>query len=152
MNKNYDHILPWVKGILSKENPSGQVIAYNFGLTEKLKCYSIYLIGSKSYDENNDDWACNESFVPREREINLLYSKKTKWSEVLDETVKNIQRLLKEDFIKDSFLESAKAITVGFDDGDLIKIKSEITDVKESETIVVEPPKSGKSSLKLKRD
>ena len=44
--------------------PDSEIVALNFGIFQTKKSYSIYLIGSKSYDPNDDDWACNEDFVP----------------------------------------------------------------------------------------
>ena len=43
------------------------IVAFNFGLFETENGYGIYLIGSKSYDEQDDDWACDIDFEPEDK-------------------------------------------------------------------------------------
>jgi len=106
-----------------KKKPSESIVAYNIGLFESEDGYMAYLIGSQEYDESNDDWACNEDFVPRKKYFNLPNSKDKKWEIILEEVKVFMKEFMKSDSAKESFFSYATAITVGFDEGDLIKVK-----------------------------
>ena len=58
--------------IAEYETLPNDIIALNFNLWEAVEengqsCYTLELTGSKQYDVENDDWACEEDFDPRER-------------------------------------------------------------------------------------
>ncbi len=38
------------------------LVPYNFGIFESPEEYGVYLAGSDSYDENDDDWACKTPY------------------------------------------------------------------------------------------
>lgn len=85
-------------------------------------CYTLELTGSKQYDAENDDWACEEDFDPRERNCDALQlSSEIPWEEVLNGLVEVLKELKKE--LKVISLFQVKHITVGFAEGDLIVIK-----------------------------
>jgi len=87
----------WLEEVCASEKPGSDIVAYNFGLFEGENGYMAYLIGSTEYDEEDPDRACNEDFVPKRK----YFSAPERQA---------------------SFLSTAQAITVGFDDGDLVKV------------------------------
>jgi hypothetical protein len=112
-------IKDWILRINDEEILPENIKALNFGIFEP---YGIELIGSSTYDEEDDDWACEEDFVPEERVCNELnISGEYDWETVLNE----IQLILKEliDELKDLPLLNVIHITTGFSDGDLVVVK-----------------------------
>lgn len=112
-------IKEWILRINNEEVLPDDIEALNFGLFEP---YAIELVGALTYDAEDDDWACEEDFIPNERqcpELNIDYE--YDWETVLSE----IQIILKElvDELKDLPLLNVKHITTGFCDGDLIVVK-----------------------------
>ena len=61
----------WIDNVNLTENPPSDIIAYWFGLLETTVGYEIYLIGSKQYDKNDDDWACFNDFEPKEKYLEI---------------------------------------------------------------------------------
>lgn len=122
---NFMTLQEWLFRICVTEKPEKSIIAYNFGLFETENGYTIYLTGSKEYDKNDSDWATNNDFEPSITNYPLPSSeyKSLKWEQVLDKIKSQIKDFTKTDKFKNSFFAKAKAITTGFDDGDLIKIK-----------------------------
>jgi hypothetical protein len=57
--------------VISAEAPPSSVVAFNIGLVETFAGYSAYLAGADRYDPDDDDWACDEAFTPRERYVRL---------------------------------------------------------------------------------
>ncbi|HEX6429818.1 MAG TPA: hypothetical protein VF008_19125 [Niastella sp.] len=115
----------WLTQICTTEKPEASIIAYNFGLLETGNGYTVYLIGSKLYDKEDTDWATEEDFVPALRYYALSPSdfKQLQFDVVQNKVKKMIKDFMKTDTYKKSFFAKAKAITIGFDDGDLEKIK-----------------------------
>lgn len=67
----------WLLFIAEYETLPNDIIALNFNLWEAVEengqsCYTLELTGSKQYDAENDDWACEEDFDPRERNCDAL--------------------------------------------------------------------------------
>ncbi|SFB11295.1 hypothetical protein [Clostridium frigidicarnis] len=112
-------IKEWILIIDQKEILPEKISALNFGLYEQ---YGIYLIGSKEYDPENEDWACNEDFVPSDRycgELNIEYD--LPWEVVQVEMYEILKELLIE--LKSLNLFKVRHITMGFDDGELLVLK-----------------------------
>ena len=97
------------------------VKAINIGLMQTQKGYSAYLIGSNEYDPENDDWACNEDYVPTDKYLELPLSKSLDWDVLQERVVKIIINLIQSK--NDSILNYVENVTVGFDNGELIKVK-----------------------------
>lgn len=112
-------IKEWIISINQEEKLPEGINALNFGLFEP---YGVELIGAKRYDPNDDDWACEEDFVPKQRECpGIEVSKDIDWEDFLNIIVRILKELivdLKElDFLK------IEHITTGFCDGDLVAIR-----------------------------
>jgi len=121
----------WIDGIIEKEHPDSDIIAYNIGIFESTKGYQLYFAGFKKFDANNDDWAVGiGDFCPINNYLSIKTSdfKSKKWEDIQNVTVDLIKNYMLTDSYKNSFLANAVAITTGFDDGELVKIKNkEIT-------------------------
>jgi hypothetical protein len=115
----------WLTQICTTEKPYKLIIAYNFGLFETSNGYTVYLIGSKTYDAEETDWATEADFVPTLKYYELPASdfKQLQFDKAQDKVKQMIKDFMKTDTYKKSFFIKAKAITIGFDDGDLEKIK-----------------------------
>ncbi|MFK7813122.1 MAG: hypothetical protein AB8B59_11545 [Maribacter sp.] len=116
----------WLEQINQEENPKTDIIAFYFGLFEKPNGFSMYLIGSKEYYDDDDDWACNNDFEPENKymEFPTEFSEGKGWEEILNAAKKLIKDYTESDNFLNSIFKNAKAIVTGFDDGDLILIKS----------------------------
>ena len=125
MNSEFDKenvksiVKEWILKINENEEIEEDIIAINFGIFEP---YGIELIGSKEYDSEDDDWACEGDFVPIERtcaELNI--DSEIEWEEVLDNMVEILTELADE--LNDIDLLKVQHITTGFCDGDLVVIR-----------------------------
>jgi hypothetical protein len=65
--KTADVISAWLGRVCAVERPPASVVAYNVGIFETKKGFTAYLIGADRYDEADGDWACRESFSPKDR-------------------------------------------------------------------------------------
>lgn len=113
----------WLSGIISREKPTNEIIAYNIGLFQTAHGYTAYLCGAKKYSAEDDDWATEEAFTPKERYFPFPpeLAKGMIWKQAEKVTIDAVRAFLAEN--PNSFLAKAKAVTVGFDDGDLVRIK-----------------------------
>lgn len=117
--------IQWISKLNRTEKVDTDIIAFNFGLFETTDGYSIYLIGSKNYDPADDDWATNIDFEPKDKYLHLdtdLVIDKD-WQEILKLSFDLIKKYVNSDDFKNSIFKNATAITTGFDDGDLQRIK-----------------------------
>jgi hypothetical protein len=114
----YENFSKWLDSHL-KQLPS-DVVAVNFNLYEGLnQTYDIQLIGTDTFDEEDDDWACEEIFsteedlfcIPRTEDIE-------DWEDGLSFITKMIQNYL-ENGKYVNVLRELHAVGVGFVDGDI---------------------------------
>jgi len=130
----------WIKHILVKENIPDSISALNFGFffSTTPDQYMVYCTGSKQYDKDNDDWACDEDFTPSKKYFDPGKSfSSIDWRTYLTkmgELIKNV--IYKNESLVPS---SIKVITCGFDDGDLFVVWSRGRD--KSEIARIEAPK-----------
>lgn len=124
-NPSFKSLNDWITNICLTENPDKKIIAYNFGLFETEEGYTIYLMGSETYNKQNDDWATSTDFSPQYDTylLPLKEYKNIEWDKTLKKITKELKLFTTTSIFKKSFLAKAKAITVGFDDGDLTLIK-----------------------------
>jgi hypothetical protein len=118
-------LINWLNNIQKIDGiPPKEVIAFNFGIYESETGYKIYLVGSFEYDENDDDWACIEMPTKSHRYFDLPKELQSKaWDEILTACANSLIELEKEGKLKIDLFKNAIAITAGFDDGELIKIR-----------------------------
>ena len=113
----------WINDSLSKKLPE-DIEGFSFNLIENSGDFSVELVGTSSFDEDDQDWACDEIFEPNRRAISIpeKYSE-LQWESCLD----NMQTLLI-NYIKSNekgalVLQRAQGIGIGFVDGDLVVVK-----------------------------
>lgn len=120
-----EEIIKWLEVIEQNDGtPPEEVIAFNFGLFESNQGWMMYLVGGFEYSEDDDDWACIELPKDDYRYYRLPDKLQTKsWEEILKLTVFTLKELEKEGLLNKTLLKKAKAITTGFDEGELSKIR-----------------------------
>jgi hypothetical protein len=75
------------------------------------------------YDDDDGDWATDEVFTPEERYFAFPVEFKHKsWEQIQELVTEGARAFLSSPKGKASFLAAAQAVSVGFDDGDLVKI------------------------------
>lgn len=99
--------------------------AINIGAFQTTEGYALYLIGSTVYDPDNDDWACNEDFVPEEKyfEVPLYNLGSTDWMEFQELVKKLLEDYVATKAEDEHSLFYHRTVTIGFDDGDLQLIR-----------------------------
>ncbi|MDQ3799223.1 MAG: hypothetical protein M3384_07225 [Acidobacteriota bacterium] len=120
----YLKFVGWIARINRSESIPADLCAFNFGLIETEKSYSAYLTGAKTFDSENDDWACAEDFVPKEKyfELGDEFAGED-WRKVEKKFIELLERCIYSTGFSQTFLAKAEAITCGFDDGELFRIK-----------------------------
>ena len=120
-----EEIINWLTQIEQFDGfPPKEVLAFNFGIYESESGYKMYLVGGFEYDEDDDDWACIEMpkaehrYLPFPSEMGSL-----QWEDLLKSVADVLRELEKEGRFNTTILKNVKAITTGFDDGELIKIR-----------------------------
>lgn len=94
-----------------------KIEAFCFNLYEEgNNVYAVEIIGSPSFDETDEDWACDEVF--NNRDYPLLWKSDKSWEGVLEDTKALVKRYLKEGRYA-SLLLSKKGVGVGFVDGNI---------------------------------
>ncbi len=97
---------------------SKETVAFNFNLYDDGDDnWSIELVGTASFDEDNDDWACDEVFATRENPFS--WNEDATWDDVLNKVSVLIENYL-ENGKKAKILKKSKGVGVGFVDGDLV--------------------------------
>ena len=105
----------WLEDALKKL--PGNVEAVNFNLYEDNDDkWSVELVGTSTFDENNSDWACNEVYVTRENPYVL--TKKSDWK-----AIENLFTTFLLNYLERGkyahILKEYRGIGIGFVDGDL---------------------------------
>lgn len=119
----------WILDIDRTDELPAEIVALNFNLYDLCEpdddAYGIDLIGSTWFDEEDEDWACDQddTFEPTERfGPSLGLPEETDWEEVLATVVAVIGELI-EELPELKLFRQVEHIAVGFDDGDLEIIK-----------------------------
>ena len=117
MIENEKNFFDWLDHQLDAGIPNN-IVAFNINIYESP--FHIEIVGSAEYDPENEDWACNEDWVPKNRMSQVsesLFGDSWKTAE------SNIIAMAKTYFGSNSKnatkLQSAKAFVVGFVDGNL---------------------------------
>jgi len=114
-------ISSWLGQLLAEQPPPSNIVAFNVGLFETPDGYCAYLSGATWFDASSDDWALEDAYSPSQREFplpNSLYPF-SGWQDALSQVQAALKRALGHTPLMQSPLVRAKAVTVGFDDGDL---------------------------------
>lgn len=117
MIQNERDFIFWIDRQLEEHIPS-HIIAFNINIYESP--FNIEVIGSSEFDPNDEDWACNEDWIPRERSISVskaLFG--NSWEEAQKRIHNMAEQYLKSESKNMRKIKSAKAFSVGFVDGSL---------------------------------
>lgn len=116
MEIKYEIFEKWLDEILSNDMPE-EVEAVNFNLYEQGNdSWSIELIAAASFEENDEDWACDEVFDTRDMPFDISYD--GNWEEVLELFSGFVCDYLKKGSYAEK-LKKFKAVAIGFVDGDI---------------------------------
>ncbi len=109
----------------SKTDVPVQVIGLNIGLFETADGYNMYLACCDVFDEDDSDWACSECYEHPLRYLKLpsLKSVYPKWDDFQEAVIAVVKPFMASDTLQGNWFGRMKGITVGFDDGDLVRIK-----------------------------
>lgn len=120
-----DLLLKWLQTIEKHDGiPPKEVIAFNIGMYESEAGYSMYLVGGFEYSDDNDDWACLDVPTSDYRHLFLPDELQSKAPDAVAEYCASALKELEADgILATTLVKNAIAITIGFDDGDLIKIR-----------------------------
>ena len=115
----------WLTAIDNKETVPSEITAFNIGIFEQDEGYSIYLTGSEEYDADGDDWACDVDFEPANKYLELSGPgiKAMEWQEFQDMIVKIVSDYLGTSANANTSVFAGRVVTVGFDDGQLVRVK-----------------------------
>lgn len=116
VNLEEKNFFNWLDEILSKKIPDN-IIAINFNLYEdKDNKWSIELVGTSTFDENNSDWVCCEVYSTRENPYILV--KESDWKTINNLFVSFLKKYLDSGKYS-NILKKYDGIGIGFVDGDL---------------------------------
>lgn len=120
-----ENISCWLRGIVESETIPADIKGINFGLFEQEGGgYCLYMIGSKEYDPDDDDWACDEDYQPVNKYFPLSADSVSamNWQDALNHVFAALKNIFTNDPAIINFFGD-RAITTGFDDGDLYRIR-----------------------------
>lgn len=115
----------WLEDINQIEKVDNSIIGFNFGLFETTNGFEMYLIGSKTFDKDDEDWAINVDFEPKQKYFlfGKEFSANKDWQDIQKLSEELILNYVNSENFKTSIFAYAKGITTGFDDGNLSIIK-----------------------------
>ena len=117
-NELFDEFSSWTDRVLL-EHADTPVAAYNFNLYEHEEAFVIQLIGAKSFDRSDSDWATDEVVSSGEDLFELSHSVvSSDWEEGLRGAKALVKRYL-ETGKQAPLLKVSNAVGIGFVDGDL---------------------------------
>jgi hypothetical protein len=116
----------WLENINQTETVDTSIKGFNFGLIETTNGFEMYLIGSKIFDLDDEDWATNVDFEPKQKyfQFGKYFSTNKDWQDILKISEKLILNYVNSNKFRTSIFANAKGITTGFDDGNLTIIKA----------------------------
>jgi len=107
----------WLDGQLNEELPD-KIIAFNINIYESP--FNIEIVGSCEFDPDDEEWACNEDWVPESRVISVSNSIfGNSWQEAQENILLMAKQYLQSNSKNTHKLKAAKAFAVGFVDGNL---------------------------------
>jgi hypothetical protein len=114
-----DTFFSWLDEALKDQPPPG-VVAFSFNLAEP---WCIEIIGAEKYSEDNSDWACDEAWRAKIKNLLLPATEfGNRWELVLEEAKRMILAYLDRPSPGAVRLRKAEVVAAGFVDGDLCKV------------------------------
>jgi hypothetical protein len=121
-------IVEWLQMVLATQPPADEIVAFNIGLFEGVTAsgerYCAYLSGSTTFTETSNTWAIDPAYYPTNFFLDLD-DRPTgdNWEACLAVVKEAVSGALSNGLLQGTPLASALAVTVGFDDGDLHRIR-----------------------------
>lgn len=122
----YDEFESWMSNVFQNDI-SDEVCAINFNIYEDADGrWSLEVVGTSSFDENDEDWACDEVTDFNTRDNMFVWKQDISWKEALS-SVKDIISKYLEIGEYSYILKNLDGVACGFVDGNLeiIHIKDE---------------------------
>jgi len=116
-NSNFNE---WLDGVLKQFNSDAK--AFNFNIYENKKDFSTELVATASFDEDDEDWACDEIYASR-NDNNEFHFNAEDWEKALEFIQKSVTGYL-DNGTYSTKLKNALGVACGFVDGDLTIIYS----------------------------
>lgn len=111
-------VTTWLDEVL-EQSILEEVVAFCFNLYEDGGSrWSMELVGTASFDEEDMDWACDEVTDFGTREVPFTWEKDAQWNEVLDEVLEVLKTYL-ENGTYAEVLKGKAGVGAGFVDGDI---------------------------------
>ena len=118
-------ILKWLAEVEKMDGiPPADVVVFHLGVYKSDEGFVMYLVGGFEYTEENDDWAHLE--MPKQDYRYWLLPENVQdkpWQLAVEYAKNTLLELEEEGKFDNNILMHAKAITTGFDEGDIIKIR-----------------------------
>lgn len=117
MIKNESDFIAWLDQQLNVEIPD-QIVAFNINVYESP--FNIEVLGSNEFTPDDEDWACNEDWVPEKRIMPVsaeLFG--DSWENALENLVVMAKSYVSSKSKNVAKLKSSKAFAIGFVDGSL---------------------------------
>lgn len=99
------------------------VVAYCFNLYEEPTADTIELIGAADWDERDPDWACDAVWISAKPRFRAPGRREATWERSLARTVEALERYVDGSRSGAERLRRARAVAVGFIDGDLRTVR-----------------------------
>lgn len=115
----FQELYKWIDSSLEGDVPS-EIQGFCFNLIENGGSFSVELIGSSEFDEEDEDWACEEIFEAEQRVIEIPEDVSgDHWEKCLESMTTIIQDYLASNSSGAIKLNKVKGIGIGFVDGNL---------------------------------
>ena len=112
----YESFENWLNETLNQDIPA-EVVAFNFNLYEDTgNAWSMELVGTRTYDADDEDWACDEVFD--NRETPLRWQENASWQSITDK-VENLIKTYLDQGKYGAKMKTYRAVAVGFVDENL---------------------------------
>ncbi|MBU2709209.1 hypothetical protein KCM76_24655 [Zooshikella marina] len=117
MIQNDKDFIDWLDGQLNEKIPD-EITAFNINIYESP--FNIEIVGSSKFDPEDEDWACNENWIPRNRKMSVSSSLfGDSWEEAQENIIAMAKKYLQSNSKNVNKLKAAKAFAIGFVDGNL---------------------------------
>ncbi|MGY0216333.1 hypothetical protein ACWJJH_02970 [Endozoicomonadaceae bacterium StTr2] len=121
MINNQEEFMSWLDSQLIDNVPK-EVIAFSINIYETP--FSVEVVGSFEFDEDDSDWACNEDWFTNDRISEVSESLFGNfWESAEENVISFVKKYLQSQAPNVNVLKSSRAVAVGFVDGDLKIIK-----------------------------
>jgi shikimate kinase len=130
MNKIYKEFHNWLDNVLSEDMPE-EVVGFAINLYESDECYEAELVGTPTFDSEDEDWACDDIFMSSRFEFpdEIILEDwepsdelPTGWEAAQAKIVDSLTGYISNPSDGAEKLKTAKGIGVGFVDGNLTLI------------------------------